>query len=126
VKAVCLTQRQTPRGRCWQQQRLLNWPLLQLQQQAATAHLWALQLQLVTVQQLPQQLASSSAAALQRLASVAVQHQHLRQQQQLLRHLLQRQAQLVCRHQRPQQEQQMLHLAQCSWRAQEVAWASQD
>jgi hypothetical protein len=126
AKAACLTQQLTRHGRFSQQQRLLSWQLLQLQQQAATAHPWALQLRLVTVQQLPQQLASTSAAALQRPASAAVQHQRLRQQQQLPRHPLQQQAQLACHHLRPQQEQRMRLLVLCSWQEQEAAWALQD
>jgi hypothetical protein len=73
------------------------------------------------VQQLPQQLASSSAAALQWPASVAVQHRRLQQLLLLLRHPLQQQAQLACRRLRPRQEQRMLHLVLCSWQEQEAA-----
>jgi hypothetical protein len=73
------------------------------------------------VQQLPQQLASSSVAALQQPASVAVQHRRLGQQQLPPRHPLQQQAQLACRRLRPQQEQQMLHLVLCSWQEQAAA-----
>jgi hypothetical protein len=93
-----------------QQQRLLSWRLLQLQQQAATVLLWALRLRLVTAQCLALQLASSSAAVLQRPASAAARRQRWLLQLPLQRHPLQQQAQLGCRRLRRQQDQQHLQL----------------